>query len=221
MLRKGLDEFRKLSCRWRYGCRLSAYLDHELSPSAAEATASHLCVCAFCQATLEQLLFANKALGEFQIPLMRSPLIGGNVLRLPQPRHVSFLKRLYSRKIAVPVPLAAVLVVGMSVVTGLALVWNQRASTQSANQVPSPPVVIKRVEVPVDRLVTRTVYLRQPASRRVQISPAKNRAPSISTDSNKSIAQNNRGAAEWSDNELKDFRPATNANFRVIKEHEK
>lgn len=221
MLRNGLGQFRKLNCHWRYGWRLSAYLDQELSGSAAEATASHLDACSYCRATLEQLRFASKALVEFEVPLMRSPLIGGNVLRLPQPKQVSLLKRLYSQKIAVPVPLAAVLVVSMAAITLLALVWSQPASSPLANPVHSPSMVIKRVEVPVDRVVTQKVYLRQRASRRVQIAPDKNKAPYVSPDSNRSIAQNNPAPDEWSDAELKDFRPAPNANIRVIKEHEK
>ncbi len=221
MLQKGLDELRKLSCRWVYGRRLSAYLDHELDNFAARTTANHLSECARCQAELEQLGFANRALAQFEIPFMSSQVPGGNVFRLPQVREVSRLKRLVCHKIAVPLPLAASLLICLISVTLLALFGSKRTSAQLATSAPSPSVVIKIVEVPTDRVITRTVYVKQPVSQRVQISPQKNIKPFISHDSKENIAQNNSKAAEWSDDVLKGFRPAANANFRVIKEDEK
>lgn len=220
MLKKGVAELRKLRCRWVYGHRLSTYLDHELSDFEARTTANHLNECPRCQAELEQLQFANRALAEFEIPLMSSQLLG-NVLRLPQVKEVSRLKRLARHKIAVPLPLAAGLLICLISVSLLALFGRQRTLGQSATSAPSPPAVIKIVEVPRDRVFTRTVYVKQPVSRRVQISQRINMNPSISPHAKENIAQNNSKATEWPNDVLKGFRPAVNANFRVVKGHEK
>ena len=218
MLKKGVDELRKLSCRWIYGRRLSAYLDHELDDFGVSTTANHLSECPRCQAELEQLRFANRALAEFEIPLMSSQVPSGNVFRLPRAKQVSALKRLVSHKIAIPLPLAAGLLICFISVTLLAFIKNQRTLDQLPTSAASPSVVIKKVEVPVERVITRTVYVRQPVSRRAQISP---RNTFISPHSKENIAQNNPRTAEWSDDVLKGFRPAVNANLRVVKEHEK
>jgi hypothetical protein len=226
MLQKGFDQFAKLSCRWRYGRLLSAYVDDELNANAAEAIASHLSDCARCRIEFDQLRFANGALAEFEIPPMRSPLVGGQVFQLPALKEVSPLKRLYSQKIAVPLPLAAGVVIALISAIVFATARNQRAPIQSTVSVPAPPsAVIKVVEVPVDRpidrVVTRTVYLRQSGSKRVRGAPKQNELTFDSPDSKGNIAQNDATTAEWSDSTLKDFRPAASANLRVVKEHEK
>ena len=209
----GLDELRKLGCWWRYGRRLSAYLDRELNADAVRATAGHLSNCESCRIELEQLRFASRALVEFETPFMRAPIVAGNVFRMPQPREVSFFKRLCSQKLTVPLPLALALL-GIAV---SAFIWTG-ASGQPAMAVPAAPdVVVEIVRVPVDRVVTRTVYVKQPSSQRTQLSERKKRH-SISANSSESLAHNNSGSG-WAD-ALKDFRPAANANLRVIKEQE-
>jgi len=221
MLQKGSAQFAKLSCRYRYGRLLSAYLDNELNAHAAEAIASHLRECTRCRMEFEPLRFANRALGEFEIPPMPSPMIGAHVFRLPALKEVSLLKRLYSQRIAVPLPLAAGLSIALIGVTLFAIGRNRRTSIQSTLSVPAPAsVVIKVVEVPVDRVITRTVY-QQPAYRRLRSTPKGNRFTFNPPDSKWNIAQNDTTAAEWSDSTLKDFRPAASANLRVVKEHEK
>lgn len=218
MLQKGLNKWRKLSCWWVYGRRLSAYLDHELNDLAARTTANHLNQCARCQAHLEEVRFANRALAEFEIPFMSSQLPSGNVFRLPQVKKVSRLKSLAYHKIQVPLPLAAGLLIGLFTVTFFAVFGKQRTADKATTPATSPSVVIKRVEVPVDRVITRTVYVKQ---RQVQILPRKDMNQLTSPDSKENIAQNNSQAAEWSDHVLKGFRPAVDANLRVVKEHEK
>lgn len=220
MLQKGLDELRKLSCWWIYGRRLSAYLDHELNDLAARTTANHLGECERCQAQLEEVRFANRVLAEFEIPFMSTQLPSGNVFRLPQVKQVSRLKRLACHKIQVPLPLAAGLLIGLITITLLA-VGNQPTADEAATPATSPFVVIKRVEVPVDRVITRTVYVNQPGSRQAQILPRKDMNQLTSPHSKENIAQNNSKAPEWTDDVLKGFRPAVDANLRVIKGHEK
>lgn len=220
MLQKGLDELRKLTCRLVYGRRLSAYLDHELNDFAERNTTNHLTECARCQAELEHLRFANRALAEFEIPFMSSQLPGANVFRLPPVKHVSLLKRLAFHKIQVPLPVAVGLLICLISVTLLAILANQRPAGQSATSATSPSIVIQRVEVPVDRVITHTVYIKQPVSRRVQNSSGKELKLN-SPHAKENIAQNNSKAPEWSDDVLRGFRPAVDANLRVIKEHEK
>lgn len=211
---KGLDELRKLSCWWRYGRRLSAYLDRELSADAMRATASHLSNCESCRVELEQLRFASRALVEFEMPFMRAQIVAGNVFRMPQPREVSFFKRLCSQKLTVPLPLAVALL-GIAI---SAFIWTRTASEPAMAVPAAPDVVVEIVRVPVDRVVTRTVYVKQPSSQRTRLSERKKERHSISADSNESLAHNNSGSGLA--DALKDFRPAANANLRVIKEQE-
>ena len=213
---KGLERLRKLSCWWRYGRRLSVYLDDELSRDAARATTSHLSNCAYCRVELETLRLANRALHEFEMPVMLTPIVAGNVYRLPQPKEVSFFKKLCSQRITVPLPFAAGLSVAVVGIAVSGFVWIGTTDGPAMTVPAATPVVVEFVKVPVDRVVTRTVYVKQPASGQVQVSSGKN---GISAESNKSLAHNS-GSREWADNALKDFRPAANANFRVIKEHE-
>jgi hypothetical protein len=219
MLQKGLDELRKLTCRWIYKRRLSSYLDHELSDFDARTTANHLNECARCRGELEQLRFAKRALAEFDIPLITGQLPGGNVFRLPLVKQVSPLKRLAYHKIQVPLPVAASLLICLISVTLLAVFGGQQNQGQSSTA--SPSVIIERVEVPVVRVITRTVHVKQPVSRRAQNSSEKEMKPLNSPHSKENIAQNNSKSAEWSEDVLKGFRPAVDANLRVIKEDEK
>jgi putative zinc finger protein len=229
MLQKGINQFAKMSCRWRYGRLLSAYVDDELDANAVQIIASHLSECARCRIEFEALRFAKKALVEFEIPAMRSPLVGGHVFRLPALKEVSPLKRLYSQKIAVPLPLAASVVIALISAILFATARNQRTPIQTTVSIPAQPsAVIKVVEVPVDRpidrpidrIVNRTVYLRQSGSGRVRGTRKENRFTSVPPDSKGNIAQNDT-TTEWSASTLKDFRPAASANLRVVKEQEK
>jgi anti-sigma factor RsiW len=219
MLQKEIDQLAKLGCRWRYGHMLSAYLDHELDARAEEVIAGHLRECARCRAEFEQLRFANTALAEFEIPPTRGPLSSELVFQLPVLKKVSRLRRLYSQKIAVPLPLAAGIAITLISASLFAISRNQRAPIQSIASVPTPPpAVIKVVQVPVERVVTRTVYSRVSVSKRVRGIRKKNE---FTLTPSGNIAQNAGRTVEWSDRTLKEFRPASSANLRVVKEHEK
>jgi hypothetical protein len=219
MLHKGLDQFAKLSCRWRYSRLLSTYVDNELKAPAADDLSRHLHECSRCRAEFEQLRLARRALREFEIPPMRSPLIGGQVFHLQVLKEVSPLKRLFSQKIAVPLPLAAGLSIALLGAGLFSTARNQRTFIQSIESVPaSPSVMIKVVEIPVERVITRTVYVRQPVARRGQNAPKENDfLPNFNGD----IAQSDITTTQWSDGTLKDFRPAESANLRVVKEHDR
>jgi hypothetical protein len=218
MLQKGFDQFAKLGCRWRYSRLLSAYLDDELDAQTADNIARHLRACSCCRADFEQLRLANKALLEFEIPPMRPPLIGGPVFCLPVLKKDSSFKRLCSKKIAVPLPLAAGLSIALLVGALFTTGRDQQTSVQSISPVPaSASAMIKVVEVPVDRVVNRTVYVRKPAFRRVQDGRKRITPPDLKGN----IAQSDTPVTGWSDSTLKDFRPAASANLRVVKEQDK
>jgi len=222
MLKKRIDRLAKLGCRWRYGRLLSAYLDHEVDAQAEGVIAGHLRQCARCRVEFEQLRFANRALVEFEIPPMRGPLSVGQVFQLPALKEVSPKKRLYSQKIAVPLPLAAGFVIALIGATLFAIGDDQPTQIQSPGLVPSPSAaVIKVVEVPVERVVIRTVYSRRSVSSRVRGAQKEKEFTLTPSDSKGDIARNGGKSLEWSDSTLKDFRPAASANLRVVKEHEK
>jgi hypothetical protein len=221
MLKKGFDELAKLSCRWRYGRLMSAYLDHELDAPAEEVIAGHLRECARCRVEFEQLRFASRALIEFEIPPMRGHLRGGHVFHPAALKAVSPMKRLYSQRIAVPLPLAAGVLIALAGLSLFAIGRSPRPPIQSTVLVPAPFTVTKVVEVPVERVVTHTLYSRQPGSRRVRGMRKENRFTLTPPASQGDIAENAGSAVQWSDSTLKDFRPAASANLRVVKEHEK
>jgi hypothetical protein len=72
---------------------------------------------------------------------------------------VSRWKRLFGRRLSVPVPVAAALLIGMVFLASRALTVPKVVRLE----VPSPPRVV-RVEVPIvhEKIVTRTVYRRPP-----------------------------------------------------------
>jgi Putative zinc-finger len=221
MLQKGFDQFAKLGCHWRYGRQLSAYLDSELNAHEDKIIAGHLHECARCRVSFEQLRFAKRALVEFEIPQTRRPLASAQVFQLPVSREDSLIKRFYSQRIAVPLPLAAGIVIVLIGAMLFAIGKSQQSSIRSAISVPPPlPPVIKVVDVPVERVVTRIVYSRRSGKRPRPIRK-ENGLPVTSRNLKDDIAQNAGGTVEWSDSTLKNFRPAASANLRVVKEHEK
>jgi Putative zinc-finger len=222
MLKKGFDRFVKLGCSWRYGSLLSAYLDNELDAHAEGLVARHLRECARCRVEFEQLRFASKAMVEFEVPPTRGTQPAGQVFQLPVAREVSPARRLYSRRIEVPLPLAAGVVIALIGVGLFAIGRNQRTPIQSYATVPPPASeVIKVVEVPVERVVTRRVYSSRSDSRRIRTNGKQNDFTLTAPNSKGDIAQNPRRTAEWSDSALRDFRPAVSANLRVVKGNEK
>jgi Putative zinc-finger len=217
MLQKGFDQFAKLTCRWRYGQLLSAYLDRELDAHRQKVMAGHLRDCAGCRVELEQMRFANRALVEFEIP--RGPLKGGLVFPPPTRKAVAPVRKLYARTIAVPLPLAAGVLIALVSATLFTISRNQR--TPEPILIPSPSsAAVKVVEVPVERVVIRTVYSRRSDSQRVRRSRKGNDFNLTPPDLKEDLAQNT-DKVEWSDSTLKNFRPAASANLRVVKEHEK
>lgn len=220
MWQQALDRLAKFFCLLRYRNRLSAFLDNELDVPSAKAIAEHLSACVHCRVEVEQLRFASRALVELELLRARRSPMRGQVFRLTALKEVSLLKRFHSQKIGVPLPLAAGLSIVFVSVILLAIFRNPRPSTQSGAPLPAPSVVIKVVEVPVDRVVTRTVYLKQPRSSTVRGTREEDRFTTTNFEHQRNIAQNNP-LGQWSNSTLKEFRPAASANFRVIREPER
>jgi Putative zinc-finger len=205
----------QLRCGMRMDRRLSAYLDHELSDADAAKVSQHLMGCSRCQKKLEQISILQRALGQFEIPVSRGQWT--SVVAQPS-RSLQFdsrLRRLCAQRISVPLPLAAGLVLVLC--AGLVFSFAREERNRSAvTQLSPPQVETKIVEVPVERVVVRTVY-RDPTDQKTERRSGKNVSP-VGPRSN--LAQKHRNSSEWSTRTMGTFRPASSANIRVVKEPE-
>lgn len=214
MWQRPLNGLAKAVCRARYRHRLSAFLDNQLDVESAKTIAEHLSACSHCKGEVEQLRFASRALLQLDLLPTRNLPMRGQVLRLTSPLELSPLNRLYSLKVNVPLPLAA----GLSIVFLSSISFAIFRRPQTATQSSIPPAtltseVVKIVEVPTNRVVNRTIYLKQPRTR-------KRDRFTTNSDLPANVAQNTT-TNQWSDNVLREFRPAASANLRVVKEREK
>jgi hypothetical protein len=139
--------------------------------------------------------------------------------RQQSPRTASFWSRLLKTKIAVPVPVfaAAVLLVLASVPLMLVALRPSSTSTESplpqpSASAPSEVVVVERVEVPVERIVTRVVYVEKERRRK----PAATRRPAtpLSDEKTARVAKND---AEAKARGIVGFKPADEVKLRIIK----
>jgi hypothetical protein len=123
----------------------------------------------------------------------------------------TWLRKLVTASVPVPVPLAAVLVV----LFGLSLLFamNSRRSSNGAPLPGSPSVVTKIVEVPViqERTITRVVY----RERSFGTSRGKTSQPER-TSSNAVVARRN-GPTEGTPISLAGFKPANEVKLTIIK----
>jgi hypothetical protein len=213
MWAKEIVSLSKLTCRLRFGHLLSPYLDKELNNRVAKKVASHLSSCMHCREEMERLRFASTAVTELEILPTRNSMMWAPVFRLAVLTESSRPKRFYSKKVAVPLPLAACLVFGF--VVAMVFAMNEKPQASIPPGVTAPPAVaIKVVEVPVDRIVTRTIYLQSASA---STKKRRNDRFGNAGGTEEKIAQN-ESTWQWQSSALKDFRPAENANFRVVKE---
>ena len=202
---------RELIQRWRSQCKfsglLSSYLDKELSASDATAVASHLRDCGRCQAEWHQLSLSKTALTHFEIPVSRGHWTG-----TPAPSSTEFTssrRGILQQRISIPVPVAAAVLFAL-----IAGFWVAFSSQQTTTALPqSQPV--KVVEVPVERVVTRTVYLkRSDNSRNLRSRRTLPKSPT----QDEHLARQRSTKPELSRQGLGAFRPAASANLRVVKD---
>jgi len=236
MPRKLLEWRAKRPCASAHHRQLSAYLDGEIDGDARACVEQHLAACSPCRAEYEQLRFASRALSHFIVPNVRQPvwqIEPAFLQRQSAPPLALWLKRFCAMKIAVPAP---VFVVGLLAAITLAALLLTRPlgqmQTLAASPLASVPIIeTKIVEVPVERevmrerIVTRTVYVRQPRS------SGNNRENPAAGEPRLSVnvaGRVNAAEREQSDGDrqifvrasVEGFRPVTNANLRIVKEPE-
>jgi anti-sigma factor RsiW len=221
----------KLPCISEHRRNLSAYLDGELDRSLRASLEDHLDMCQRCRASLEQLRFASRAMSHFVVPQARVPSRQFWEQHSQRTSHFgAALERFWTMKISVPAPIAAGAFAFIILFTVFALGQLRQSRSSAASLTTSVQATqTKIVEVPVERevlrerIVTRTVYVREPRS-------------SVAT---RTGSQANRPQREWLMAErtplegratgnkvlftpasLAGFRPATDANLRIVKEPE-
>lgn len=233
--RRKFSEWRaSLRCVSLHKRRLSAYLDGELDVSRRAGVEKHLGACARCRDEYEQLRFASRALSSFEVPEARRsfPQFDPATLRRHDPSPVSWLQKFYASKIAVPAPAFAVVTLAAFIVAAMLLTGRIAARTQpsvASSQASAPTIETKIIEVPVERevvrerIVTRIVHVREP--RREQSKPSENKLPLAAG----SLAGRTRNASRGESNSnrqmfvrasVEGFRPATDANLRIVREPE-
>jgi hypothetical protein len=204
---------RELIQRWPPRCGfsrlLSPYLDKELSASDATAVAAHLRNCARCQDDLQQLSLSKTALMHFEIPVSRGQWTLEAAAR--SVKFTSSRKRIFQQKISIPIPIAAALLVAL-----IAGSWFAFSSQQTPAVLPGSQSV-KLIEVPVERVITRTVYLKRTGNSR-NFRPRRTLPKSSTLDEH--LARQRSRTPELSSHGLGEFRPAASANLRVVKDPE-
>jgi Putative zinc-finger len=202
---------RELIQRWPSPCKfsrlLSAYLDNELSTSDATDVATHLRDCAPCKNEWQQLSLSKRALVQFEIPVSRGQWTSeaaANSIKL-----TSLHKRIFQQRISIPIPLAAALLLAL-----IAGSWFAFSSQQTTTALPQSESV-KVIEVPVERVITRTVYLTRTDKSRT-FRPRRTLRSSSTLDEH--LARQRSTRPELSSQGLGTFRPAASANLRVVKD---
>ena len=220
----------KLPCISEKRGKLSAYLDDELDARARIEVEKHLAGCSRCQVEFDQLRFASRAMSHFVAPEKHAPVRQTNQFaERSQGLPVAGLSRFWDKKIAVPVPVA---VVGLAAIVIAALflgrlVQQQTSSVSQLANIKTPE--IKIVEVPVERVVTvervvnRTIYVRQSRPPRMVHAGGQ-----LVKDSNP-LVLSTKGASGIHDVKkdeqklftfanMAGFRPVQDSNLRIVKE---
>jgi hypothetical protein len=216
MLGTGLKQ--KASCKLRYRRLLSQYLDGELSTAATLAVTAHLESCEGCRADWEQLQSTRQVLLKFEVPPSRGYFTGA--LGLSQPLTSNFyLKRFWTLKVSIPVPLAAGLL--CAALGALLAIFYVEESQHPAPTAISHTVDTKIVEVPFERVVTRTVYVKPRRARsdgsRLRQDVERN-VPRVGSKTLATVPAGDGLTNSLPNDNHSDFRPAASANLRVIKE---
>lgn len=208
-----------LACRSVYRRDLSAYLDGELDTRAHASLEKHLAACARCRAQYEQSRFASRAVSHLVVPQVRPPAWQAAAAERPfaQGKARARLESFWTMKLNVPAPIAAAalaLLFCLAAALALGQLNPERKSIEPLQTRALAPQ-IKFVEVPVERerIVTRTVYAtREPRSL------SRTQAPlTVAAERSEQPTSNRELLTSTS---LAGFRPATDANLRIVKEPE-
>lgn len=222
----------KLPCVSAHRRDLSAYLDGELEPGPRAGMERHLAVCARCRATYAELRFASRALTHFVVPEAPPPAwraVAPPPSRVARPTFSGAWQRFCVLQLHIPAPaaLAAVLAIIAFIV---AMPRVRPASPLAAPTSTGVPVTqVKYVEVPFERevvrehVVTRVVYLRSPRPARPAVLTGKQMVPAwlARRDGTNAPPVPSPEQTPGVLTSLAGFRPASDANLRVVKEQER
>lgn len=230
--------------KWRRGARrcsagfvelLSPYIDGELDAGTRVAVEAHLETCAACRTRHETLRFAARAVARLHIPpseasewtksaeLHRKPFVVDAASRRYAAPAATFFDRISNAKISLPVPVAAALVI----LAAAALFF---ISSHTPNA-PAPTTIVETIEVPVERETVREVVRERVRTRIVYVEREKRllageggrpvrtkrwrpRVDAVTADDALKIETARRSSLEG-------FRPATDANLRVVADEDK
>lgn len=218
-----------LPCASAHKKRLSAYLDGELDRDARASLEKHLGACPRCHAQYERLRFASRAISHVVVPQACPPAWRPVARRVQQKSPRTALASFWRMKISVPAPVAVAalaLLVCVAAVLSLGPLGN---SPMSIEPLPANALVpqIKFIEVPVERerIITRAVSAAR-ASRPVDVArpgsaPDKQqRAALIAAGVERERRTIDRNGGLLTSTSLAGFRPAKEANLRIVKEPE-
>jgi Putative zinc-finger len=228
-----LKEWRdRLPCANGHKENLSAYLDGELDLDLRSSLEEHLAACARCRARYEELRFASRAMSHFVVPQARVPAWQATAHPSQQSTARTALERFWKMKINLPAPVAATVALALVFCVAALLFMGRLQSIQTSVDPLTTTALapqIKFIEVPVERerVVTRTVY----APARGAARPAGAAQPDFAANRSRRAALIAEGARREQDargsngelpaaTSLAGFRPATDANLRIVKEPE-
>jgi anti-sigma factor RsiW len=231
-LREWLAE---LPCPSGHERNLSAYMDGELDTRARASLERHLAACGRCRAKYEQLRFASRAVSHLSVPQVRPPAwqAAATSSRLSgQSKARARLESFWTMKLNVPAPLAAAAALALLFcLAGLLALGQLNSSPAVVEPLQTNALApqIKFVAVPVERerIVTRTVYSTREgrSTGRAQPGSAINReqrAALIAAGAEREQRPRSSSNGELlTSTSLAGFRPATDANLRIVKEPEK
>lgn len=226
--------------KWRRGTRrcstrfvelLSPHIDGELDAGTRAAVDAHLETCEACRAQHETLRFAARAVARLHIPpsaasewnrgaeIHRKPFVVEADARRPA---TTLFDRISKAKISLPVPAAALVILAAA---ALFLI------SSYASNAPAPTTIVETVEVPVERETVREVVRERVRTRIVYVEREKRSLAEEGVRPVRTKRDRPRIDAMPADDALKvetarrssleGFRPATDANLRVVADKDK
>lgn len=208
---------------------IEALLDNELEGALRTALEDHLQICPACRESKEEVSSLSSLLQTSQIP-MPSAALDPRVMKSFRKHHTPapVWRRFFLGTFAVPKPAFAVLIIlviagfwaafqfgkinSTSISITEQLGGTAHAPVQPLSQPTVEPVV---VEVPVikEKIVTRTIYLRENKNNKNEKTKSLNALPQSDLPLSSSVANN----GYFTDVSLQGFQPSAEINVKIIK----
>jgi anti-sigma factor RsiW len=220
----------RLPCISEHRHNLSAYLDGELDLRRRASLEKHLAACMRCRARSEQLRLASRAMSHFVVPPARVPAwqFAERPAR-PGSSPIASLRRFWTMKLSVPAPVAATASLALVCAAAVLFTTYLNQSRMSVEPLPTSALVpqTKIIEVPVERerIVTRTIYAVRGArpvgaSQPDWTANKPQRAPLMAEGATREQDATAGNKELMTAASLAGFRPAADANLRIVKEPE-